>query len=170
MTVGVPLCTVAQTELVVPRSMPMTSSPKMCLQRAEKRLGLLVVGVLLQQRGQLLSSPRFQPVGGEEARQQHARADVLRIQVHRAQGPGGGRTGIGALLRAAGGADGGEKARRVVLECRGVSGDRLGETLLFLALAPGGKRRVGARAPARAPAPPAWRRSPCGSDPARGPP
>src|SRR6267143_6135022 len=136
MTVGVPLCTVAQTELVVPRSMPMTSSPKMCLQRAEERLGLLVVRVLLQQRAQLRSRPRLEPIGGEEARQQHAGADVLRIQFHRAHGPGGGRARIGVLLRAAGGADGGEEARRVVLERRPVGSDGLGEALLFLAFAP----------------------------------
>src|SRR5882672_5013581 len=143
MTVGVPLCTVAQTELVVPRSMPMTSSPKMYLQRAEERPGLLVVGVLLQQRGQFRSRPRLEPVAGEEARQEHARAEIVRIQLHRPQGPGGCSARIGALLRAAGCADGGEEARRVVLEGGRVGGDRLGEALLFLAVAPGGQRRVG---------------------------
>src|SRR6266403_2896695 len=146
MTVGVPLCTVAQTELVVPRSMPMTSSPKMCLQRAEERPGLLVVGVLLQQRGQFRSRPRLEPGGGEEARQQHARAEVVRIQLYRAQGPGGCSARIGALLRAAGCADGSEEAGRVVLEGGRVGGDGLGEALLLLALAPGGQRRVRARA------------------------
>src|SRR6267143_333854 len=146
MTVGVPLCTVAQTELVVPRSMPMTSSPKMCLQRAEQRPGLLVVWVLLQQRGQLRSRPRLQPVAGEETRQQQARAEVLRIQLHRAQGPGGGGARIRALLRAAGGTHGGEEAGRVVLERGRVGGGRFAEALLLLALAPGGQRRVGARA------------------------
>src|SRR2546427_9431192 len=137
MTVGVPLCTVAQTELVVPRSMPMTSSPKMCLQRAEERPGLLVVGVLLQQRGQLRSRPRLETVAGEEARQQHARAQVVRIQLHRAQRPGGCSARIGALLRAAGSADGGEAARRVVLEGGRVASDGLGEAFLFLVLAAG---------------------------------
>src|SRR5882762_975297 len=146
MKVGMALCTVAQKELVVPRSMPMTSSPKMCLQRAEERPCLLVVGVLLQQRGQLRSRPRLEPVAGEEARQQHARVEVVRIQLHRAQGPGGCSARIGALLRAAGCADGGKEARRVVLEGGRVGGDGLGEALLFLALAPRGQRRVGARA------------------------
>src|SRR5438067_13372446 len=106
MTVGAPSCTVAQTELVVPRSMPMTSSPKVILQRPEERLGLLVIGVLVEQRGQLRPRPRFHARRHEEAREQQAGASVVGIELHRAGSPDGGGPGIAGLHRAAGGAHG----------------------------------------------------------------
>src|ERR1700730_17639265 len=101
MTVGAPPCTVAQTELVVPRSMPMTSSPKLCLQRPEELLGLLVIGGDLQQRGQLGAGPRLPSSADEETCQHHARAGILRIQLHGPDGPGGGGARVRSVERAA---------------------------------------------------------------------
>src|SRR5437588_12948073 len=67
MTVGVPSTTAARTELVVPRSMPMTGSTLARLERLEQSARLLVLGVRLQQGFQrrlglaLLGKSRLRP-------------------------------------------------------------------------------------------------------------
>src|SRR3989442_3763626 len=143
MTVGVPSCTVAQTELVVPRSMPMTSSPKVILQRPEERLGLLVIGVLVEKRGQLRPRSRLHARRHEQPREQPAGAAVVGIQLHRAGRPDGGGPGVARFHRAAGSAHGGSEARGVVLEGGRIGGDRLGETAPLFAFLGGRERRVG---------------------------
>src|SRR5437667_1637103 len=143
MTVGVPPCTVAQTELVVPRSMPMTSSPKVILQRPEERLGLLVIGVLVEKRGQLRPRSRLHARRHEQPREQPAGAAVVGIQLHSAGRPDGGDPGVARFHRAAGSAHGGSEARGVVREGGRIGGDRLGETAPLFAFLRGRERRVG---------------------------
>src|SRR5260370_7715689 len=87
MTVGWPPCTVATTELVVPRSMPMTSSPTIYLKRLQERLGLLVIGVLVEQRRQLGPGARLQVEGLVRLRQEQSGPAVARLPLHPPPGP-----------------------------------------------------------------------------------
>src|SRR5260370_17766490 len=146
MTVGWPPCTVATTELVVPRSMPMTSSPTVCLQRLQERLGLLVIGVLVEQRDQLGPRARLHAQGREDLRQEQARRAVARIQLHRARGPGAGGARVVALQAAAGRPERRGQVARVELEGRPVGGDGVLPALLLLALLARHQSRVGAGA------------------------
>src|ERR1700753_1463183 len=75
MTVGVPPCTVATTELVVPRSMPMTISAT-GLEALQKRLRLLVVRVFAEELRELAASARLHVHQHEAAGQRDAGGGV----------------------------------------------------------------------------------------------
>src|SRR5260370_13520955 len=146
MTVGWPPCTVATTEFVVPRSMPMTSSPTIYLKRLQERLGLLVIGVLVEQRRQLGPGARLQVEGLVRLRQEQSGPAVGGVQLHRARGPGAGRARVVALHAAAGRPDRRSEVAPVELEGRPVGGDGLLPALLLLALLARRHRRAGAGA------------------------
>src|SRR4051812_10594548 len=146
MTVGWPFCTVAQTELVVPRSMPMTSSPTSCLQRPEERLGLLVVGGLAEKQGQFVARARLLAGGDQRPHQQHPRDRVVRLQLRRAPGPEQDGAHVAALHRTARGAARRGEAGRIVLIASGVGGEGIGEAPVVLLLLRGHHRRAGAGA------------------------
>src|SRR5260370_3060993 len=123
-TTGEPPATVATTELVVPRSIPMTSSPTVRLQAFQERPGLLVFWVLAEDEGQLGPRPRLHVELREGAREQEARRQVAGVQLDGAQRPAAGELRVAVLHRAAGRAGGRGEGVPVELESRGVGPPR----------------------------------------------
>src|ERR1700686_1391220 len=146
-TAGTPPWTVATTELVVPRSMPMTGSGTLLHESASERLeeGFCfgVVGLILQHEQQLRSSLGRLLQADEGAGGEDAQAVLAGEALEPARGPAPGAREVAERQGAAGCTGRRVRARRFELDGGGVARQRLAEVaggLALLAQVKGGGR------------------------------
>src|SRR4051812_4409586 len=143
-TTGVPACTVATTELVVPRSMPITGS-RAVSHAFQENARLLVLGMLGEDQRQLVTRLRLEPELDECLAEEQARLGVAaRRDVRGLGGEAARLLHLSGGERAARGSDRALVAVRVDLERLGVGGHGRLHLALVLVLVAVPQREAGA--------------------------